>query len=322
MEIDDNITLLIIGRLKNTNSAADEATLEKWLAASANNRSQFQKMQALWRTSEKLSSFPAIDVDQQWQRFQQRHFSKAKSGKLINLRVWQYAAAAILVLSIGISGLYLSGENTYRTYENERLQLTLDDGTYVVLQDNSSLEVPRTFGWFGRDLKLNGAGFFKVAKNPEKPFQIAGPISKTTVLGTRFKLTATKTQNQISVSEGRVAYYLVPAKDTLILTAGESGQHLNSKLIKYAMAHLVDESWLDGIFEFENTGLRQVLDKLQNHYAFNLEADGLNISEDCRFSGRFDKQPLNEVLEELSMVMGMQYQFDENTLTIKSLSCN
>ncbi len=68
--------------------------------------------------------------------------------------------------------------------ENDYLRLTLDDGTDVVLNEESEFSYDQK-----RECELHGEAYFKVAKS-DKPFVIhAGKLS-VTVLGTEFNLSA------------------------------------------------------------------------------------------------------------------------------------
>jgi len=318
MEMDDKTINLIIGRLSNTNSAADDSALQQWLDENPKNQTEFDKYARLWEQSEGLTPFPKIDVEAQWKIFHGKHFKK--EAKVIRLNWWQYAAAAVLILGL-FMGTYLSGSSVYETGSFERQQISLADGSTVTLKENTQLKVPRTFNWFARKLELEGTAFFDVAKNPEKPFEIKSDLTTTKVLGTQFKNTATQQLNELEVTEGKVAYWSVNTNDTLILTVGEKGVLKGSALTEKLITRPNANSWKSGVFSFEEKPLLEVLQSLQDYYVFDLAPNEVMRDKTCSFTGSFEQQPLEEVLEELKLVMGMQYQFENGVLKLFNVAC-
>ncbi len=318
MVVDEKTMNLIIGRLSNTNSAADGLVLQKWLDESPDHQAEFENYARLWKQADGLSTFPKIDIESQWKIFQSRHFSK--QTKVIRLNSWLYAAAAILIIGLFI-GTYFGGNTVYKTNTYERLAVELSDGSSIVLKQNTQLKVPRIFNWFNRKLELEGTAFFDVAKNPEKPFEIISPLTNTKVLGTQFKNIATENLNQLEVTEGKVAYWSAQASDTLILTAGEKGELINSTLKESSIDQLNTDSWKSGMFKFNDQPLIEVLLTLQDYYNFDFDTNGILQNKTCSFSGSFESQTLEEILEELKLVMGLQYEFEDRVLLIQKAAC-
>ncbi len=325
MHLPDHILTLIIRHLSKQSSGADEAALQDWLAEDPAHKHAFDRVQRIWQNSENPLRYK-IDVEAQWERFQQRHFSDInmqkhreapRSGKVI----WRYAAAVLLLLSVGISSLWFSGSTQYKTAAHERLLVHLGDGSELMLSENTRLSVPRTFNWFGRTLSLEGEALFQVAKNPEKPFEVFGPKTTTRVLGTAFRLRASETENSIVLSEGKVAYWANNGQDTLLLSPGQAATFEHNTLRKAFTETKNPDAWLTGSYTFENESLFNVLAALQDYYGFNLDVHELEAEVYCRFSGSFYQQTQKEAIEELALAMGMKYYWQANTLHLQKLNC-
>ncbi|MBN9383155.1 MAG: FecR family protein [Chitinophagaceae bacterium] len=116
------------------------------------------------------------------------------------------AACIILLLGIGVSGLYLSRQkapvtapptiamapaltgNDIFTSNGSRTHLTLPDGTIVWLNAGSRISYEKNFGVNLRSVSLIGEAFFDVAPNASKPFVIHTAHIDIRVLGTSFNV--------------------------------------------------------------------------------------------------------------------------------------
>ncbi|WP_254560031.1 FecR family protein [Dyadobacter diqingensis] len=88
-------------------------------------------------------------------------------------------------------------------------QVKLEDGTVVLLRQNSSLVYDKSFNVSKRVVYLKGEAFFKVKRDVTKPFVVHTGDLVTEVLGTSFRIRPNPKTNQIevSVATGRVSVY-------------------------------------------------------------------------------------------------------------------
>ena len=75
-----------------------------------------------------------------------------------------------------------------QTSFGEKKELTLPDGSLVVLNACSELHYPTQFIGNQRQVQLTGEAYFKITANPEKPFRIQTPEFQVEVLGTEFNV--------------------------------------------------------------------------------------------------------------------------------------
>ncbi|MGB0177963.1 MAG: FecR domain-containing protein, partial [Owenweeksia sp.] len=67
--------------------------------------------------------------------------------------------------------------------------------------------------------------------------------------------------------------------------------------------------------------LSEVLNQLQDFYVFDLKDPDAKLNGSCTFSGNFEKQTLNDILQELALVVGLEYKLENDVLTIQNLAC-
>src|SRR5690606_22979981 len=75
--------------------------------------------------------------------------------------------------------------------------ITLSDGTLVYLNANSILKIPKKFTGNRRIISLTGEAYFEVVKDSLRPFTVQTQKSETTVLGTKFNLSAYANESAI-----------------------------------------------------------------------------------------------------------------------------
>ncbi|MGS2764665.1 FecR family protein [Sinomicrobium sp. M5D2P9] len=134
------------------------------------------------------------------------------------------AASVVFLIGMGYGIFYLAGTPESIVVYNESSQpkeITLQDGSVITLNRNSRIVYTDEFGKADRNVELTGEAFFKVAKDPLKPFLIKTGELNTRVVGTRFNIKQNSASVSVTVSEGKVKVY--HAKDTVNLTAGRQG---------------------------------------------------------------------------------------------------
>ncbi|GLB52549.1 hypothetical protein NBRC110019_15890 [Neptunitalea chrysea] len=153
-------------------------------------------------------------------------FSGVQSHMNTNGYYWLRIAAAVVVLvGVGLGAYFFTDTlpNNTIVYNkgNAPKELVLADGSVVTLNINSQLEYTENFNTEMRNVKLKGEAFFKVAKNPEKPFIIKTGDLQTRVVGTQFNIKQRSQDIKVTVTEGQVKVY--HQKDTVNLVLNEQG---------------------------------------------------------------------------------------------------
>ena len=123
------------------------------------------------------------------QHFMQLLFRK-RLKRAITVSLKYAAVFAVLVVGTFYTAkLYLSEEfgKSYTIVtapKGQRVKIELPDGTIAWLSPCSRLRFAASFNETDRKIELDGATYFDVAKNPEKPFVVSAKGYRIRVLGT------------------------------------------------------------------------------------------------------------------------------------------
>jgi transmembrane sensor len=218
-------------------------------------------------------------------------------------------------------------------------QLILQDGTEILLFDKSEVSFQEPFTGNRRDITLKGKADFKVAKDKTRPFTVFTGDIATTVLGTKFTITAFQNMNDITVAlyEGRVVvksaenvtrklskdYYLLPgqqliydkSKSIIKLRAnktGNSSKENKSNKDNLSIPQYHKGSW----FMFNNQPLGEVFDHLSVMYRVKIvylkrDVDHIN------FIGTFEQSDsLEHIIKQIAALNQLKVTKEENRFII------
>jgi transmembrane sensor len=198
--------------------------------------------------------------------------------------------------------------NMMTTPRGGQYQLTLSDGTKVWLNAESELKYPAVFSGDERKVEVRGEAYFEIAKNKQHPFIVQMPDENITVLGTEFNVNAypEAKSSRISLVNGAVKV------NDKILQPGDAFQQ--GKITKTNIEQ--DIAWKNGVFNFNNKSLRDILNQLGRWYDLDIEyKSGVKEME---FGGEIPRNlSLLQVLKVLSGA-GVEFELSEKKLKVKS----
>jgi transmembrane sensor len=197
--------------------------------------------------------------------------------------------------------------NTMTTPKGRQYQLILPDGTKVWLNAASSLTYPTAFSGGERNVKITGEAYFEVAKNEAMPFTVnMGDETRVEVLGTSFNVNAYKDGGNIDATlvEGLIS--VSAGADKKIVKPGEQA-HISSSISIVKNADMDKAlAWKNGIFNFEEVGLREMMMQIERWYDIKV-IYAPNVP-DVKFFGKMSrKADLATVLEALKG-FGLHYE--------------
>lgn len=247
---------------------------------------------------------------------------------------WKYIMAAAAVFLVVFTWIFTyQNENqpetspvasvvTKSTEPGQKLTIQLSDGSRVILNSASKLTYNDYFGTDQRVVYLEGEAFFEVNRDTLRPFSvIAGNIS-TTALGTSFNINSFSEDKAIEIAlvSGKVlveqqgspgnetAVYLLPGeKATYDKQAGDlTKSNFNVRDIT---------CWKDGILAFRNAGYKQITEKLEKWYGVEITENKAPV-KDWRFTGAFENENLENLLNTLRFEYGFHYNIDRKKVYI------
>lgn len=171
----------------------------------------------------------------------------------------------------GDSGSILKQEIVYNTIVVPRggeYKLELADGTLVWLNSDSELRYPVKFVGNQREVQLKGEGYFKVSKNPEKPFRVMVGDMVVKVLGTSFNINAYKDQDNIltTLVSGKVDIQDVTGESLVVMKPNQQVDFRHGQVFVKEVDVARFVSWIDGKFYFNDMTLENIMSQLQRWY--------------------------------------------------------
>ena len=230
---------------------ADECTSEeilevhKWIAANENEEALKSLIDDLLNHKNSETEIaPNRDKELLWQSIEQdinrKQFEVNKPAaenqpKAINPIFTFSKVAAAIVLLLGVFSVLYFYNNEEKieqpiakvfseisTVSGQKKNITLPDGTKVILNSSSSISFEKEFLKSNeRRITLKGEAYFDVTKNKSKPFIVNTNGVETKVLGTSFNVRLDSNKVYIALVEGRVE--MKNQKNIIELTPDEMG---------------------------------------------------------------------------------------------------
>ena len=227
----------------------------------------------------------------------------------------------LLLLQFPIDPNSMIGE----TSSGQKLTIHLSDGSRVRLNSSSKLYYPKKIAEHRREVQLDGEAFFEVHHAPQVPFVVSCGEVTATATGTSFNIRAYPgNQNvEVAVAEGEVILAHSPGRhEDLVLVANEIAYYdLKSGILTKTSQDVGDlVAWKDNVLVLDKKNLQEVADLLERWYGVEVIFEDQQV-EKCLVHGRFHAPSLKEVLQELSLENGLEYQWKANTIIIGGKEC-
>lgn len=256
---------------------------------------------------------------------------KGSGFRLMNLNSVQLRQVASVAIVVGLGSMMLFstafqslifGESmvTY-TKVGEYKTIMLSDGTLVELHAGSKLQYPRAFNGATREVYLEGEAFFEVTKDKKHPFIIHTSKADTRVVGTSFNVLAypNQSKHEVAVITGKVAVSGLQTKKQVLLVPGQKvviDNHEN-QLKTYSNIPIAKiSSWRNGILNFDDSRLRDVIEIIENHYDIKITVEGEGL-DDLKINACFEKLQAHQVMQLLSTTINSSCTQTGNTYRLK-----
>lgn len=187
------------------------------------------------------------------------------------------------------------------------INLTLEDGTHVLLSANSRLEYPKEFTPQNkRIVTLTGEARFEVAKDSLRPFIVSTGDIQTQVLGTVFDVNAYPCNTPtVTLYRGRVQVAKTASSHRKEISPGQSATlETNGDIVVSKATQTEKEGWTDNEFYFDNTKMMQVLQSLGTWYNISVICHSPNLLQKrihFRFSRNVSVESLLDALNDLGI---------------------
>ncbi|SFF13096.1 FecR family protein [Sunxiuqinia elliptica] len=320
---DQHIEFLITRKLSGEAKPEEQAQLEAWICFSEQNRKNFEQIRRIWKNSKRPISSQDVqralsNVKTTIQK-EERHIPKKRL-----LQRWMQAAAVIAMPLLLALGWYLGNKSIHSVElyseliapEGQVAESILADGTHVWLNAGSSLRYDPSFQGNQRNVELIGEGYFKVSKNPEKPFVLKTSKLQVKVLGTSFNVRAYPDENHTEavLEEGAIEMRLIdyPNQAPVKIKPGESAVYNSEKRniqIQETDTYL-HTAWRDRKFVFKDADLKTIIYHLERFYKvrFHLKNEAMG---ETHFRGTFEyDQNILDALEAIEQTTSIRFRVE------------
>ena len=297
----------------NNYSADTQKKVQQWLADEEHVDEKNEALRGLWKQAE--GQRVPDGMSQSIQRMRQNlGMQSVTSRRNYQLLIWR--AAAIFLLAVSSISIYLMLEKDRPEKDlvecyiptAEIRELTLPDGTYVMLNSKSILLYPEKFTGETRSVYLIGEANFKVKPDKKHPFIVKSDDFQVTALGTEFNVSAYPENQEIStallsgsvlVEWGNLTQRTVLQPDEQLTYDKENRQF---RVVHPDMADVT--AWQRGELVFNEMTVEDIIRVLERKYNYTF-VYSLNQLKKDRLSFRFkDKAPLAEVMDIIVDVAG------------------
>ncbi|UNY98639.1 DUF4974 domain-containing protein [Zhouia spongiae] len=210
--------------------------------------------------------------------------------------------------------------STVKVPLGKKLEVVLPDQSLIYLNGGTELRFPNSFkGMDNRTIYLSGEAYFSVFKDRNKPFIVSAGDLKTKVFGTVFNVDAFQSSSKIEVVlvEGSVGLFVEDESSPLMIKPNQLASYVLNQDITVTDVNIEDHvAWVDGVLLFRDESFSEIQRKLERHFGLTIKNYNKTI-ENRRFSGRFEKESLEEVLQVIQDVAPFTYEYKNQTLTIK-----
>jgi transmembrane sensor len=187
-----------------------------------------------------------------------------------------------------------------RTAIGEQRQLSLPDGTRLLLNTASSINI--AFSASERRVELlQGEVLISTAKDPSpthRPFIVQTMHGTARALGTHFSVRVEGAQSQVAVLEGAVELCPDQSSQRRVLNAGEQSAFSHTTLMPVASVDASALTWENGMLLAKDMRLAEVLDELARYRPGMLRCHA--AAADLRVSGAFSLRDTDASLRLLS----------------------
>ncbi|GGB21107.1 FecR family protein [Puia dinghuensis] len=333
---DDLSFQLIVSALQGELSPEEDLRFRQWLDSSAANREMYEKLARIWKEGMgDYTLYTQADENQAWGALrlkmdakhqeaaptpsaEARVISTTPGRRVISIRRWT-AAAAVLILTAGAGWWYFSQKSalSYETAAGEQKAISLPDGSTMVLQSQTRIEVAPGYNTTGRTVILvSGKAHFDVAHQQQRPFRVDMDAASVQDIGTSFTIEKTADSIAVSVSDGRIAFLAKKTGGSREIPAGGSiclytGVQRNGEIRETSPTIPIADS-----LRFDNAPLSEILAALEKHSGKQIRLTDMQFAQK-RLTVHLDGESLENALQVICASLNLEYTIKDGAYVLK-----
>jgi transmembrane sensor len=360
---------LIIAFLRKELSENEKEILKQWISSADSNRTYFKQICSIWKAAAISDLKRTEGTNSAFEKIKLRAFkeasAKSKTGFFTRFdpRFFQWAAAIAITIFIGSLLHYLfvieapsqEVQNIISVPLGSKSEVALPDGSKVWLNAGSKLSYGMNYGKQLREVNLIGEGYFKVAKNANKPFIVHASKMNIKALGTEFNVKAypdenvmetvlvkgsvmvSKTSNGekafdpenkkcVLLKPGQKVQFLKdtnPFKNTFPAKSSPNSTVLNRKnteekteITLQSTDTQVETSWKDKRWIIKAENLDDLAVLLARRFDKTIIIVDQELSQ-YRFSGTIENETMEQVFDIMSLTVPILYSIEKGEVRIE-----
>jgi len=286
----------------------------------------FQEYVKVWKEAGGDNDSVNSNLGQEWFKQKSLMIDRKKSKKIRLNPLFKLAASIVLFLAGALVINHYYFNQKVVVADNTLVSLQLPEGSTIDLNKSSRIKYNKEFKNGSRVVQLDGEAYFSVAKDTARPFIVETSFIEVEVKGTEFNVNEDESgfYTEVMVTHGNV---YVRARSTdgagVFLRKGESVKiyHNEKTLGKKDYFDKNDIAWKTGELKFQNNKLSYVAEKLSN--AYNMPVSILTPEiKMCRLTSTFKNQSIESVLTVISATLNIDYEIDNNEISLKGKRCD
>lgn len=316
----DHIITLIAKQLQGWATPQEAEELQQWLQSDAGRRQEYDEMVMIWQKSGPLlaNDLP-FNTAAAWEKLDdriaqtsaraQKPFQHVVSFLFSGTRRAVAAIAILAVIALGGYWWYKQAQWQHFAATNANETIMLPDRSVVLVRRGSSIKYLKSFDSKERRVQLKGEAFFTVQHNEALPFLVITDNAEVKVLGTTFLVNSYEVFVNVAVVTGKVNVtykYTVESNNQITLNKGQQVLLARGRFHRSPVTNANFMAWATGQLVFNNTPLPEVLEDLSRYYGARVELAPELQNANIQVTVEFKQQPLEQVLEELRLITGLQ----------------
>lgn len=277
---------------------------EAWLNRDPRHAEAYDEFQRLWEHAGDLADDPELQALKAADLAATRRHRWFRPQRML-------AIAATLVMALGV-GYFATTHLTqppepvlYATMLGERRTEAMPDGTEIVLNTDSALDVRYSRNRRVIELK-HGEAQFDVARDTSRPFVVTVGEDTITALGTRFQVRrghdstiVTLLEGSVEVARGDERHMLWPNERAILSTrTGISIASIDPELAT---------GWLDGWLRFRSSPLAEVILEANRYSEQKLRLGDPRLA-DVQLSGNFHAGDNGSIADAASLILPVRVE--------------
>lgn len=246
----------------------------------------------------------------------------SRRKRLLRLLGVTAVLAVIIFGAVFYSSTSQPGEKvvaSFSTADGEHKQVSLPDGSMVILNSRTTISYGDRYNQRNRQVMLNGEAFFRVVKDPARPFTVIHENFVTTAIGTAFYVYADSSRSyKVELLEGKVKVASSVSGPPKYLDAGEQlfWQNDSKRFVTrpYDTSYL--NNWSQGKIVFERMPSEQAFKILERWYRVNI-IDRRAAPSGALITGSYENVGLADVLKVVCFSLHCRFRTNGQSVIIE-----